>query len=169
MSLHGFSVLEFSILTSRGQWVFFWNFKWPLTSVLFTALWMCSHTCTVITRLPLKFLFCLILFLAVFDSVMARGCICCIKYMLFLFNLLFWVHTITSSWNKISKLKVLIKSSCVSAGRLWVVGRRPVALRVSGQLCHPLAFLPVALCRQPHHHPWQHRHGDRLFGLPGCH
>lgn len=26
---------------------------------------------------------------------MARGCICCIKYMLFLFNLLFWVHTHT--------------------------------------------------------------------------
>ena len=31
-------------------------------------------------------------FLAVpVDSIMARGCICCVKYMLFLFNLLFWV------------------------------------------------------------------------------
>lgn len=32
------------------------------------------------------------------DSVMARGCICCVKYMLFLFNLLFWVistHAVT--------------------------------------------------------------------------
>lgn len=44
----------------------------------------------------MKYLFCPNLFLAVFvDSVMARGCICCIKYMLFLFNLLFWVHTHT--------------------------------------------------------------------------
>ncbi|KAG7225565.1 hypothetical protein INR49_004971 [Caranx melampygus] len=25
------------------------------------------------------------------DSIMARGCICCVKYMLFLFNLLFWL------------------------------------------------------------------------------
>lgn len=29
------------------------------------------------------------------DSIMARGCICCVKYMLFLFNLLFWVMSRT--------------------------------------------------------------------------
>ncbi|KAG7244116.1 hypothetical protein INR49_004933 [Caranx melampygus] len=31
------------------------------------------------------------LFIMPVDSIMARGCICCVKYMLFLFNLLFWL------------------------------------------------------------------------------
>lgn len=31
-------------------------------------------------------------FFSRFRLIMARGCICCVKYMLFLFNLLFWVQ-----------------------------------------------------------------------------
>lgn len=121
-------------------------------------------------RLLSKYLLCPILFLAVFvDSVMARGCICCIKYMLFLFNLLFWVHTHKHTLADNCLVGEFKCSFCVSAGRLRVVRRWPVALCVSGQLRHPLALLPVALCRQSHHHPWQYHHGDRLFGLSGCH
>lgn len=52
---------------------------------------------------------------------------------------------------------------------MWVVGRGPLALRVSGQLRQSFALLPVALRRQPYHHPRQHRHGDGAFGLPGRH
>lgn len=52
---------------------------------------------------------------------------------------------------------------------MWVAGRGPLALCVSGQLRHSFALLPVALCRQPHHHPRQHCHGDGVFGLPGRH
>lgn len=58
---------------------------------------------------------------------------------------------------------------CVSAGRVWIVGCWRVAVGVSGQLRHPVALLPVALRRQPHHHPWHGRHGDGVPGLPGCH
>lgn len=58
---------------------------------------------------------------------------------------------------------------CVSAGRVWTVGCWRVVVGVSGQLRHPVALLPVALRRQPHHHPRHGRHGDGVPGLPGCH
>lgn len=58
---------------------------------------------------------------------------------------------------------------CVSAGWVWPVGRWRVALRVTGQLRHAVALLPVALRRQPHHHAGHGGDGDGVSGMPGRH
>lgn len=122
------------------------------------------------------FLFC---FLGRLISTMARGCICCVKYMLFLFNLLFWVsvpytlyqnqnmnHRMSQSEHGVFTFPLCV---CVTVRWVWPVGCRSLALGLPGQLCDAVSFLPFALCRQPHHHPGHHRHGDRLPGMFGCH
>lgn len=57
----------------------------------------------------------------------------------------------------------------VAAGWVWTVGRRRVAVGFSGQLCHPVALLPVALRRQSYHHPGHCCNGHRFPGVPGFH
>lgn len=104
---------------------------------------------------------------------MARGCLCCVKYMLFLFNLLFWVgeqthytHGFQTNSSSDSALYFILP---LSVGGLWFVGCGGVVVCVPGQLCHPITILPLHLCCQPHHHPGCCHHGYRLPGLPGCH
>lgn len=57
------------------------------------------------------------------DSIMARGCICCVKYMLFLFNLLFWVMSHTHKVHTTSDVDICEISKTIinkSAGSVWV-------------------------------------------------
>lgn len=56
---------------------------------------------------------------------------------------------------------------CIVAGWLWPAGRRCVAVRVPGQLCHALALIPVSVRGQPDHHPGHCGDDHRLSGMSG--
>lgn len=56
----------------------------------------------------------------------------------------------------------------VSVMWLWTLGRGDMAVRVTRQLCHIFAQLPITVSCQHGHCHWHHRHGDRLLGLLGC-
>lgn len=82
------------------------------------------------------------------DSAMARGCICCVKYMLFLFNLLFWViilhthtHTHAVCEETVQMLPGVIKSAAVcfswAAVGCWASACGCPSLRAASPPCRP--------------------------------
>lgn len=123
-----------------------------------------------------------------FRMSVSQRCLCCVKYLMFVFNLIFWVG-IQQATNVKSSCCTLTSVHCVctnkvelkfhpltlmlcfclhpascEARRMWLVWRWDLAFLHTGRVLLSSPLLPVPLSCQSAAGRWRHHHGD---GLPG--